>query len=53
MDNQHRVNTGVRPIERTNVLGVGISAINLAQAVDAIDRWIEGGALEIPPDAGP
>ncbi len=20
---------------------------------DAIDRWIEGGALEIPPDAGP
>lgn len=28
-------------IARTNVLGVGVSAINLALAVDVIDQWIE------------
>ncbi len=29
--------------ERVNVLGVGVSAVNLGQAVDLIDGWIERG----------
>jgi N-acetylglucosaminyldiphosphoundecaprenol N-acetyl-beta-D-mannosaminyltransferase len=29
------------PIPRANILGVGISAINLAQAVQTIEAWIE------------
>ena len=30
-------------IQRTNVLGVGISAVNIPQALDTIDRWITTG----------
>src|SRR5919199_3078785 len=30
-------------IARGNVLGVGVSAIDMAQALDTIDRWIVGG----------
>jgi N-acetylglucosaminyldiphosphoundecaprenol N-acetyl-beta-D-mannosaminyltransferase len=32
---------GMSALPRVNVLGVGISAINLTQAVDRIERWIE------------
>lgn len=34
------------PIPRTNILGVGVSAINLDQAVAQIERWIVEGARE-------
>jgi len=27
-------------LERVNILGVGVSAVTMAQAVDAIDRWV-------------
>lgn len=33
-------------IPRTNVLGVGISAVNMPLALEAIDRWIVGGARQ-------
>ena len=32
------------PPKRVNVLGVGVSAINIADALDLIDRWIATGA---------
>ncbi len=34
------------PFPRVNILGVGISAINLGQAVAQIERWIAEGARE-------
>jgi N-acetylglucosaminyldiphosphoundecaprenol N-acetyl-beta-D-mannosaminyltransferase len=30
-------------IERVNILGVGVSAVNMQQALEAIDHWIEAG----------
>ena len=30
----------IQPIERVNVLGVGISAVNLSQALEAIQGWV-------------
>lgn len=32
------------PIERVNILGIGVSAINMEVALRTIDRWIESGA---------
>lgn len=28
-------------IDRVNVLGVGVSAINMARALEVIDEWVE------------
>ena len=30
----------MQPLPRVNVLGVGVSAVSMAQALDAIDKWI-------------
>ncbi len=35
----HAGNTGMTP-ERTKILGVGVSAINMDMALDTIDQWI-------------
>ncbi len=32
--------TTTRTTDRTNILGVGVSAVNMAQALDVIDGWI-------------
>src|SRR4051812_16526969 len=36
----HSSSTNAQPLHRCNVLGVGISAINLPMAVQTIERWI-------------
>ena len=33
-------------IPRVDVLGVGVSAINMDTALEVIDRWITGGARQ-------
>jgi len=38
-----RHSTSDAQLPRTNVLGVGVSAINMAQALDRIDTWIPDG----------
>ena len=37
---------GLSEITRTNILGVGINAITMAQAIDQISTWIETGARQ-------
>ena len=41
MDREADPGKGLNP--RVDVLGVGVSAVNLPQAVDAIAQWVEGG----------
>lgn len=31
----------MKPIQRVNILGVGVSAVNMEQALDQIDAWVE------------
>jgi N-acetylglucosaminyldiphosphoundecaprenol N-acetyl-beta-D-mannosaminyltransferase len=37
---------GTQVTARTNVIGVGISAVNMPLALEAIDRWVIGGARQ-------
>ena len=38
---EHAIVPGDKAIDRVNVLGVGVSAINMTQALQTIDGWIE------------
>jgi N-acetylglucosaminyldiphosphoundecaprenol N-acetyl-beta-D-mannosaminyltransferase len=38
--------TLLRVSERVNILGVGVSAINMQQALDQIDAWVESGSKQ-------
>ena len=44
MDREAGFGRGVTPIDipRVDVLGVRVSAINMSDALSALDRWIEG-----------